>query len=120
MPRAAHYLICLAAGTAAALARFIYMFFPVVPAVDLVLFGAIGYWLGRRRPGSWVGSVLLAVAPTMACIALILRNIGPARIADGVGLWHVVAAGLIPAVAVVAAWRGTRSRQETVPTASTA
>jgi len=108
--KAKEMLIALAAGVGAAVLRAVYIFLPGALAVEAVVFGAIGFLLGRRQSAIWWQSALLLILPSMLFVVMLLSVLGSSNIQRGVGAWHVYSAALIPLSAGLAALFGKRSR----------
>jgi hypothetical protein len=87
----------VAVGIAAAFLRMVYIFFPMFNLLDLVVFGVAGYGVGRTRPKRRWLSFALIILPALAFIGFVLVNLGPQKVAEGVGIGHAYAAVLIPA-----------------------
>ena len=108
-------LIALAAGVGAAVLRAVYLFLPGALAIEDLVFGAIGFLLGRRQSAVWWQSAGLLILPSMLFVGLLLSVLGSSNIQRGVGSWHAYSAVLIPVTAVVAALLGKRSRSASGP-----
>jgi len=103
-------LIALAAGVGAAVLRAVYIFLPGALAIEAVVFGAIGFLLGRRQSAVWWQSALCLILPSMVFVTMLLSVLGSSNIQRGVGAWHAYSAALIPISAGLAAMFGKRSR----------
>ena len=110
MKVAAYIISCLIAGVVGAIVRVIYMFFPGMNVLDILVFGALAAGLAYLRPSRWWVWVILSIAPVMLFIAMTLFNLGSDSLREGVGVGHLLSALLIPIAATVGGWVAARRR----------
>ncbi len=103
-----HYVLVLGVGIATALFYIVSSFIPMGFVFQSLVFIGVGVWLGRRKPQAWCYSALLLVAPTIAFLAYVFRNLGWLPRADGLGINHHLALIMFPLASLIGAWWGTR------------
>ena len=106
-------IIIFSIGLAIALLRIILIFFPLFNIIDVVLFGGLGYTLGKRVfSGKWTWGLLLSL-PSVAMSLYIVLNIGLSSIMEGTGTGHLIALVIMPLSACIGIFYGAKKESKT-------
>ena len=100
------HLAALGLGAALVPLKVIYTFLPLLNLPDVVAFGFVGRFLGRRWPKVWQVNALLLCVPSLVLTAMFLRNIGFSGLRQGIGVGWGVSVLLMPASALGGAYLG--------------
>lgn len=96
-----HLLLTLGVGVLAGLFRVVYVFFPGLNVMDVMVFGGLSGILASIRPRRWWFGSGLLIAPAMMFVVFTLFQLGTENLRRGIGTGHAISAVLIPLTALI-------------------
>ena len=107
-------IIIISIGLAIALLRIILIFFPLFNIIDVVLFGGLGYTLGKRVfSGKWTWGLSLSLPSVAISLHFVLNIIGLSSIMEGIGTGHLIAVVIMPLSACIGIFYGAKKESKT-------